>query len=41
MCFQGSTLVITIASLGVNHPFPGSGHLFAADVGVTGPPARP
>ncbi|MEV0289943.1 MULTISPECIES: SMP-30/gluconolactonase/LRE family protein [unclassified Kribbella] len=40
VCFQGSTLVITTASLGLVDPSRGSGHLFAADVGVTGPPAR-
>ncbi|NIK61587.1 SMP-30/gluconolactonase/LRE family protein [Kribbella shirazensis] len=40
VCFQGSTLVITTASLGLPAPPPGSGHLFAVDTGVTGPPAR-
>lgn len=41
VCFQGSTLVITTASLGLDQPPAGSGHLFAADVGVSGPPTRP
>lgn len=40
VCFQGSTLVITTASLGLEDPPEGSGHLYAADVGVTGPPSR-
>ena len=40
VCFQGSTLVITTASLGLDRPPAGSGHLFAVDVGVTGPSAR-
>ncbi|GAB2598836.1 SMP-30/gluconolactonase/LRE family protein [Kribbella endophytica] len=40
VCFQGSTLVITTASLGLADPPAGSGHLFAVDVGVTGPAAR-
>lgn len=41
VCFQGSTLVITTASLGLDRPPAGSGHVFAADVGVTGPASRP
>jgi sugar lactone lactonase YvrE len=41
VCFQGSTLVITTASLGLTDPPAGSGHLFAVDAGVTGPAARP
>lgn len=41
VCFQGETLVITTASLGLDDPPAGSGHLFAVDVGVTGPAARP
>ncbi|TWD79305.1 sugar lactone lactonase YvrE [Kribbella amoyensis] len=41
VCFQGSTLVITTASLGLEAPPAGSGHLFAVDAGVTGPSARP
>lgn len=40
VCFQGSTLVITTASLGLDRPPAGSGHLFACDVGVSGPPAH-
>jgi sugar lactone lactonase YvrE len=40
VCFKGSTLVITTASIGLDDPPEGSGHLFAADVGVTGPPSR-
>jgi sugar lactone lactonase YvrE len=41
VCFQGSTLVITTASLGLDDPAPGSGCLFAVDAGVKGPPSRP
>lgn len=39
VCFQGSTLVITTASVGLDRS-EGSGHLYAADVGVTGPASR-
>ncbi|MEV0797560.1 SMP-30/gluconolactonase/LRE family protein [Kribbella sp. NPDC050281] len=41
VCFQGSTLVITTASLGLDDPAPGNGCLFAVDAGVKGPPSRP
>ncbi|WP_165949239.1 SMP-30/gluconolactonase/LRE family protein [Kribbella turkmenica] len=41
VCFQGGTLIITTASIGLDEPPPGSGHLFAVDTGVTGPPSRP
>lgn len=41
VCFQGSTLVITTASLGLTDPPPGSGGLFAVDAGVRGAASRP
>jgi sugar lactone lactonase YvrE len=39
VCFAGSTLLITTAWLGLDHPPAGSGRLYAVDAGVGGPPA--